>query len=190
MATVFQGLASSRGIRRLCPALEIVAAKDYAPDPSDHDYIKRTDTPWVKRFAADGGDVIITGDNKMQAKLAEREALVGADMVVFFFDPAWNNMQFCDKCAMLLRWWPGLLEAAANAPRPSFWRVPSTWKYDAGIVQVHHHDLKFEQIERQKAAKESVAAERHRRRSRDTDPAQIRLELGPGGTQARSAADD
>lgn len=181
MASVFRGLANSRGIQRLCPDLAIVAAKDYAPAPEDVDYIKRNDAPWVRRFAADGGDVIVSGDNKMQTKLAERDALIGASMVVFFFAPAWNNMPFCDKCAMLLRWWPTLLETAARAPRPSFWRVPAVWKDDAGIVQVAHHDLRLEKIERQKAAKETVAAERRRRRTSEADPSQIKLQLGPGG---------
>lgn len=177
MATVFKTLAAHRGIRSLCPDLEIEAAKDYAPAPDDHDYIKRNDAPWVKRYAKAGGQVIISGDQKMRSKPGEREALVQAGMVVFFFDPAWNHMRFCDKCAMLLHWWEAILETAKGAPRPSFWRIPATWKSDAGIMVAPHHDLKLERIERQKAAQTAVAAERKARRSRPADPAQIKIQF-------------
>ena len=160
MATVFQSLASHRGIQKLSSGLVIERAKDYAPGPDDHDYIRRNDSPWVKRFAAAGGQAIVSGDSKMRTDRAEREALVQTGMVVFFFDPAWNQFKFCDKCAMLLHWWPCALEVAEAAPKPSFWRIPATWNAEVGIAQVSHADLSLERIERQKAAAPAIRAKR------------------------------
>jgi hypothetical protein len=170
MAMVFKGLASQRGIQRLSPGLVIEKAKDYAPEPTDQDFIRRNDAPWIKRFAAAGGEVIISGDKRMRSVPAEREALVQSKQIVFFFDPAWNNFDFCDKCAMLLHWWPALLVTASKAAKPSFWRIPAGWRSDAGIVEVAHTDLKLERIERQKAAGPKIRA--RRRAAAINDPAQ------------------
>lgn len=187
MATVFQSLATQRGIRKHSSDLVIELARNYAPQPGEHDYLRRSDAPWVKRFAAAGGTVIISGDKKMRSNTAEREALVEAGMIVFFFDPAWNNMPFCDKCAMLLRWWPTLLQTAATAASPSFWRVPATWKSDVGIVQASHADFRLERIERQKAAAPAVRARRAARRK--SDPAQGMLGL-PDAAKNEETDDD
>ncbi len=175
MATVFQSLASHRGIRKLSSGLVIENAKDYAPRPDDHDYIRRNDAPWIKRFASAGGEAIISGDQKMRSDPAEREALVQTGMVVFFFDPAWNNFKFCDKCAMLLHWWPQTLGIAETAPKPSFWRIPATWNADAGIAQVSHADLSLELVERQKAAAPKIRA--RRAPAQTIHPAQPELDL-------------
>lgn len=167
MARIFKDLANQRGIQKLSVGLIIEMAKDYAPAPTDHDFIRRNDAPWVKRFAAAGGEVIISGDKRMRSDPAERTALVQAKQVVFFFDPAWNNLEFCDKCAMLLHWWPTVLETAGAAPKPSFWRIPATWRSEAGIVQLPHSDLKLERIERQKADGAKIRERRKVRRHGD-----------------------
>ncbi len=116
MVKVFQGLASQKAIQRLAPGLVIEQAKDYAPDTVDHDYIRRSDAPWIDRFSTAGGVGIISGDSKMRSTSLEREALVQAKLIVFFFEPAWNKLPFCAKCAVILHWWPKILEIAAIAP--------------------------------------------------------------------------
>ena len=62
--------------------------------------------PWIEKFAAAGGKVIISGNTKMRQVPHERLALVEAGMIVVFFENRWNGWNFFRKCALLLHWWP------------------------------------------------------------------------------------
>jgi hypothetical protein len=71
---MFKSLADERRIRRTVGAtggpghpggIEVVLAKDYAPSPTDDDFVHGSDVPWMERFAADGGTAIISGNTKM-----------------------------------------------------------------------------------------------------------------------------
>ena len=64
MVRVFQTFASERQLRKLSGSFEIKSAADYTPRPGDPDYVPRSDVPWLKRFAADGGKVIISGNTE------------------------------------------------------------------------------------------------------------------------------
>ncbi len=173
MVRVFQSFSKEHQILRLIPGLEVAYAKDYAPARTDKDYIKKSDVPWIKRFSQAGGKVIISGNTRMMSVEAERLALVEEGMIVFFPDGSWNGLRFFDKCALLLRWWPQLAEIAKTASAPSFWRIPATWKSEAGIVQVPHTDQSLERVERQKA---EGLAKREARKANRPDPAQTQLE--------------
>jgi hypothetical protein len=67
LVRVFKQFANERQFRFLT-GLTIESAHDYTPVPGDADYQKNSDVPWVKRFAAAGGRVIITyGNEKCRA---------------------------------------------------------------------------------------------------------------------------
>ena len=94
-------------VRFFKPALEkrfididLVLAKDYRPDG------EKGDEHWVKRFANDGGQVIISGDTRLHSRLHEVAALVEAAMITYCFERAWSTGNFFTKSAMLLHWWP------------------------------------------------------------------------------------
>jgi len=174
MVRVFQSFSKEHQILKLIPGLIVEYAKDYAPLKTDGDYIRKSDVPWIKRFAKVGGKVIISGNTKMMTVHAERLALVEERMIVFFPDPSWNGLGFFDKCALLLRWWPDLARVAKSASAPSFWRIPATWKSDAGIVQVPHTDQSLARIEREKA---QGPAKRAARKAKRADPKHPELRL-------------
>ena len=121
LVKVFQVLAEEGSIP---PIQKVVSARDYAK-PQD----KGDDQHWVRRFSQDGGRVIVSGDKKMRARPHERRALVDEGMIVFFFSPVWSEKNMFVKGAMLLNWWPKILETASSAPTPSLWRVPFQWEW-------------------------------------------------------------
>lgn len=118
---VFQVLAAERSI---LPVREVVSARDYAKRDD-----KGEDQHWVRRFSKDGGTLIISGDKRMRGRPHERRALVDENMIVFFFSPAWSQKNSFVKSAMLLNWWPKILETASSAANPSLWRVPFQWEW-------------------------------------------------------------
>ena len=75
MVTPVKSLLEKKG------PIEVVLARDYAEPPS------KSDTPWLIKFAADGGRVVVTGDKDMRARLDEQAALKDLGLIVFFDDP-------------------------------------------------------------------------------------------------------
>ena len=160
MVRVFEALASQNQIQALVRDLEVFSAKDFTPRPGDADYSPRNDAPWVRRFAASGGRVIISGNTRMQRVPHERLAMVHAGMVVLFFEAKWNNLRFFPKCAILLQWWPEVAKIVRDAEAPSFWRIPASLDPKHAVQRFSHDDQALLRIERQKAEQPKKAAER------------------------------
>ena len=76
MVRVFHTFANEHQLRKLAGNVTIRSASDYTPKLGDHDYVSRNDEPWIKRFAADGGKVIISGNTRMMWVPHERLALL------------------------------------------------------------------------------------------------------------------
>lgn len=84
------------------------------------------DEPWLRRFAADGGTVVITGDANMRQVPHERQAIMETGLSVFFFEKRWNNFSFYNKSAMILVWWTTIHKYAADHD-VSCWQIPNQW---------------------------------------------------------------
>lgn len=121
MVKVFQMLLVNED---LGPVSGVVSAREYAL-PSD----EGDDRPWVERFSEDGGSHIISGDKKMRGRPHELHALADEGMVVFFFAPRWSGRDFFVKSAMLLNWWPKILDVSINAPKGSYCEIPFIWNW-------------------------------------------------------------
>jgi hypothetical protein len=167
MVKVFREFASDRQLLKLHANLIIESAKLYYPKPEDSDYLRRNDAPWIRRFSAAGGKVIISGNTRMKVVPHERLALVEEGMVVLFFDGIWNNWDFFKKSSLLLHWWPAIIRQLKTAKPKSFWHIPATWPIKDGnkLQPVSNDDLQLLKIERQKAARPKVRAARDLRRS-------------------------
>ena len=103
--------------------VRLYSARDYSVPRA------KSDVPWLERFAKAGGKVIISGDAKMRGKLHERQALIAAGFVVFFLARKWNQMRGHDKCAMLIHWWPRILEKLGGAEPGQFFEIPHSWTF-------------------------------------------------------------
>lgn len=148
MVRVFQTFASERQLQRLSGRFEIRSARDYTPQPGDADYVARSDVPWLKRFAADGGKVVISGNTEMKKVPHERKALVDCGFVVIFFESQWSNWKFFRKCALLLHWWPQIA-ATVKRSRPGFWHIPCNWPEKGKLRKVSSEDPRLLKFERQ-----------------------------------------
>jgi hypothetical protein len=96
---------------------EIVSSRDYRP------INERGDENWIRRFAADGGSVIITGDGRIRARVHERAALAQTNLISYFFGRPWNTVKLQQKADELIAKFPAILEHARTAPAGSCWEV-------------------------------------------------------------------
>jgi len=163
MVRVFQLFARERQLQHLLTGLEIKSAKDYTPLPGDPDYIRKNDVPWLKRFAADGGRIVISGNTRMKKVPHERLALIEGNFVVVFFENRWSGWNFCRKCAFLLHWWPEIARTVKRAKPRSFFHIPSTWEDGAKLRRVSNADQRKLKMERQLSARPKPKKERPKR---------------------------
>ncbi|RNJ43861.1 hypothetical protein DNR46_20000 [Mesorhizobium japonicum] len=150
MVRVFKLFHQERSLKHIVQGVEIKSAKDYTPKPEDHDYQRKSDVPWIRRYAAAGGRIIVSGDVKMSSVPHERLALVEEGMVVVFFAPKWDNWLFCRKAALLLHWWPTILTHVRTA-KPGFFVVPCAWP-DEGkgqLREISTEDAKLVKMQQQ-----------------------------------------
>jgi hypothetical protein len=101
--------------------VEVVSARQYSVPKV------ASDVPWLERFKADGGNVVVSGDARMRGKLHEQRALLDAGFTVFFTARRWNQITVFEKTAMLIRWWPYILEKAASDKIGRFYEIPMKW---------------------------------------------------------------
>jgi hypothetical protein len=149
MVRVFQTFASEHQLKKLSGNFEVKSALDYTPQRSDPDYAPNNDVPWLKRFAADGGKVVISGDTKMKSVPHERLALIECGFVVIFFESQWSNWKFFRKCALLLHWWPQVATKVRRAKPGSFWHIPCSWSEKGRLRKVSNEDPQKLKIEQQ-----------------------------------------
>jgi hypothetical protein len=136
MVRVFQSLAKERHLRRAMGEFTIVLAKTYAPKPSDDDFIKDEDVPWLVRFAKDGGKFVISGDASMLDNPHEMLALANLGFVVVIFERRWSDWDFFRKSSLLLHYWRDISRAFRNSRPGTFWRVPGHWKENGELRDV------------------------------------------------------
>jgi hypothetical protein len=114
---MLSGLAKGDDSQRIT----VVSAKKYRA------ITEHNDENWVRRFARAHGNVVITGDARIRGNLHEQAAFFQADMITFFFDAAWNGYNLHNKAAMLMTWWPAIIEKAKTSRPGDSWEMPSHW---------------------------------------------------------------
>lgn len=115
-------------------SIEVVRAKDYVEAPAS------SDTPWLRKFAKDGGSIVITGDKRMRTRPHEAEALSELGLITFFAPTSWNHMPFMIRASYLLLWWESIIESAKDAKRGTCWQLPDNW--NAGSAKIKKVRLK------------------------------------------------
>ena len=165
MVRILRGFHAERGLRTLVAGISIVRAQDYYPGKTDADFGLKDDSPWIRRFAADGGRVVVSGDTRMMKKPHERLALIEAGLTTIFFPNPWHGWKFCQKCALLMHWWPTII-ATVKKPEPGFFMVQKSWPDygEAKLRTLPIGDLNMTKVARQLAERDVVRAARLRKR--------------------------
>lgn len=91
------------------------------------------DVNWIRALDEQGGWVVISKDREMRASRLEHEALRRKGLTTFFLAKGWDQKQFWDICACLLRWWPVILEEAKRAASVTLFEVPA--RYGSGKLK-------------------------------------------------------
>jgi len=167
LVRVFQTFAGEKRFRLLSGNLVVESARDYVPKPGEKGHGERSDTPWIEKFAAAGGRVIVSGNTKMRQVPHERLALVQAGMIVFFFEARWSQWGFFRKCALLLHWWPVVVKKLKSAKPKEFWCVPCSWEANGKLRPLSNEDQKKLKIERQLADGDKIRVARATKRAKE-----------------------
>ncbi|RVU21177.1 hypothetical protein [Methylobacterium oryzihabitans] len=179
LVRVLQSFSNERQFLKLTGGYTIERARDYAPKIDDADYLKGSDVPWIRRYAAAGGQVIISGDTNMMAEHHERLALLEERMIVCFFGSQWSGWKFYKKCALVINWWPAIVKTMTIAESSTFWRVPTSWQEGGELDALPTEDKKLTRMIRQRERQTKIAAERKARREASPADGQGTLKLAP-----------
>lgn len=192
MVRVFKALGQEKRFKNL----DFVAALDYTPKPTDSDYIRKSDVPWLIRFAKAGGRVVVSGNVNMLVEPHELEAL-RSHFTVIMFERKWNQWTFHQKTSLLLFHWPLVLAKLRTAKIGDVWCIPNHFKVDGAELRDVTPDARQIKKTNPKARqrpspqlnrKSAVGDGRRRRRATHHDARQGALELLGGGDRAAPAA--
>lgn len=152
LVRVLQNFASEHQFRKISGDFTIKAAADYTPKRGDDDYRPKDDVPWLKRFADDGGKVVISGDVRMKTRPHERLALIEHGFIVIFFEAQWSDWKFWRKCALLIHWWPVIAAKIRRSRKAAFYHVPCNWVDGGELRWVSNKDPKLLKVEQRARA--------------------------------------
>lgn len=88
------------------------------------------DPSWLRAFADDDGDVIISGDAQILQHWPDLVAYTESGLISFFPPPAFGKMKGYSRAAFMLLWWPAVIEKAKLSERGDRWRLPMNWTAD------------------------------------------------------------
>ena len=82
------------------------------------------DTEWLPLISPDEDWTIISNDNRLLARAAEKALWLKTGARLILFDGSWGNMTLHDKAWGTIRWWPDIIAAAAIHPKSTAMKVP------------------------------------------------------------------
>jgi hypothetical protein len=196
MVRVFKALGQEKRFSR--SGIEFVSATDYTPRPSDPDYEKNNDVPWLNRFAKGGGTVVVSGNVRMLEQPHELAAL--GQFTVFMFERRWNQWDFHRKTSLLLFNWPLVLAKLKKAEVGEVWCIPNHFKQDGELRDVSPGSVQIKKSNPRRSARKSVmksppvgaaysSGRRHEPR-RPQDDRQGSFDLSGGRQHAPGSSDD
>ena len=103
----------------------------------DANAVGQADVDWLAEFAERGGNCIVSGDERMRDRPAERAALQAAGIVAIFPPEGrfWTPLRLHGQAAFLIRWFPVIVELAQNSEPGEHFRLPTSWTLEAGSVR-------------------------------------------------------
>ncbi|HLG81446.1 MAG TPA: hypothetical protein VKY22_10545 [Bradyrhizobium sp.] len=103
--------------------LEITWVRDFHP-PGTEDPI------WLKAFASEGGNAILSGDGRILQHWPNLIAYMESGLISFFPPANFDDLKGFGQASLLLRWWPVIVEKTKLSQAGDCWRIPMTWTPD------------------------------------------------------------
>jgi PIN like domain len=84
------------------------------------------DVEWLDALRREGGWAFVSNDQRIWRNPQERAAMLAAQVVGFFLEPAWRkrNVTVFEQAGRLIMWWPTLMQQCAIVQPPAAFRVP------------------------------------------------------------------
>lgn len=82
------------------------------------------DIDWLAALGEDGGWSVLTLDQMIMRRPAERLALHRSGVTAYFLAPAWAKLSTLEKTARFLLWWPKLCQAATLVGPGGLFELP------------------------------------------------------------------
>jgi hypothetical protein len=109
-----------RGFMTKRPGFEIDWVRDHHPPGT-------SDPTWLRQFASDGGDAIISGDARILSHFPDLVAYKESGLIGFFPPPKFDDLRGAGQAALIMRWWPAIVEKLKISARGDTWRFPLIW---------------------------------------------------------------
>jgi len=85
------------------------------------------DPDWIRKFAAEGGTAIVSGDHNILQHWPNLIAYTESGLISFFPPKEYEKLKGFGRAAFLIRWWPAILDKIKVSKRGDRWRLPMTW---------------------------------------------------------------
>lgn len=85
------------------------------------------DPDWIKKFAAEGGTAIVSGDDKILQHWPNLIAYTESGLISFFPPHEFKALKGFAKAAFYIRWWPAIIEKIKLSKPGDRWRLPMVW---------------------------------------------------------------
>lgn len=104
----------------------------------DADALGHADVEWLISFSDRGGKCIVSGDERMRDRPAERAALEASGIIAVFPPEGrfWTPLRLHGQAAFLIRWFPVIARLAQESQPGEHFRLPQRWSLDIDAVRV------------------------------------------------------
>lgn len=96
----------------------------------DHHPPGTSDPSWIRSFAAEGGHAIVSGDARILQHWPDLVAYMESGLVSFFPPAKFDDLKGPGQAALIMRWWPAIVEKAKASSASQCWRLPLDWSPD------------------------------------------------------------
>lgn len=91
---------------------------------------KTSDPTWIKKYADEGGAAIICGDGNIRQNPVDLIAYVESGLIGFWVPPRYDDLKGYGQAALILRWFPVIVEKIKGCKRGECWQIPLQWTPD------------------------------------------------------------
>jgi PIN like domain len=93
------------------------------------------DPHWLKKFASEDGDVIVSGDWNILQNWPDLVAYTESGLISFFPPSGFGKLFGPGRASFIIRWWPAIIEKAKCSERGDRWRLPMAWTPDITKIE-------------------------------------------------------